>query len=112
MADEMVRSETDRPTREAPKPPDVKARVQGDRHWPAESAGKQHNEDRRLLAGPGSRTEEFFRALRILGETIRGFRALHFIGPCVTVFGSARFDEDHRYYKMAREVGRQLAQRG
>ncbi|HKE01529.1 MAG TPA: TIGR00730 family Rossman fold protein [Planctomycetota bacterium] len=40
---------------------------------------------------------------------MRGTRALHFSGPCVTVFGSARFPETHRYYAMAREVGRRLA---
>ena len=45
-------------------------------------------------------------------EFIRGFRALHFVGPCVTVFGSARFDENHRYYHLAREIGRQLARQG
>jgi len=66
----------------------------------------------RMLAGPRSRTEEFFRVLRITAEFIRGFRALHFVGPCVTVFGSARFKEDHRYYVMAREVGRRLAEAG
>ncbi|MCP3959006.1 MAG: TIGR00730 family Rossman fold protein [bacterium] len=43
---------------------------------------------------------------------IRGFRALHFVGPCVTVFGSARFKEDHRYYQLTREVGGELARRG
>lgn len=68
--------------------------------------------ERQLLAGPGSRFTEFIRALRIFGETIRGFRALHFVGPCVTVFGSARFDESHRYYHMAREVGKQLSDHG
>ncbi len=46
---------------------------------------------------------------RIAMEFIRGFRRLHFIGPCVTVFGSARFKEDHPYYEIARAVGRELA---
>ncbi len=50
--------------------------------------------------------------MRILGEFIRGFRALHFVGPCVTVFGSARFDEEHRYYVGARAVGAKLASLG
>jgi uncharacterized protein (TIGR00730 family) len=50
--------------------------------------------------------------LRIAAEFIRGFRALHFVGPCVTVFGSARFKEDNKYYAMAREVGRRTAQLG
>ena len=34
------------------------------------------------------------------------------MGPCVTVFGSARFEEDHPYYELAREVGRRLVGEG
>ena len=45
-------------------------------------------------------------------EFIRGFRALHFVGPCVTVFGSARFKADHPYYEIGRQVGRELARAG
>ncbi|HUG94375.1 MAG TPA: TIGR00730 family Rossman fold protein [Planctomycetaceae bacterium] len=69
-------------------------------------------EDRQLLEGPRSRTAELFRVLRILREFIRGFRALHFLGPCVTVFGSARFGEDHRYYRLARQIGAEIARLG
>ncbi len=69
-------------------------------------------EEGRFLAGPQSRLEELARAVRIFSEFVRGFRALHFIGPCVTVFGSARFQEDNRYYQLAREVSRQLAVTG
>ena len=47
--------------------------------------------------------------LRVGRDFVRGFRTLHFAGPCVTVFGSARFDEHHRYYAMAREVGAALS---
>ena len=61
--------------------------------------------DRVLLEGPHSRLQELLLLLRAGRDFIRGFRALHFVGPCVTVFGSARFDEHHRYYAMAREVG-------
>jgi uncharacterized protein (TIGR00730 family) len=68
--------------------------------------------DQRLLLGPQPRGSELGSALRIFREIIRGFRKLHFVGPCVTVFGSARFDETHRYYAMARQVGRLLAQSG
>jgi hypothetical protein len=39
----------------------------------------------------------------------RRFPDLHFIGPCVTVFGSARYGESHPYYAVGREVGRALA---
>ena len=61
--------------------------------------------DRVLLEGPHSRFQELLLLLRAGRDFIHGFRALHFVGPCVTVFGSARFDEHHRYYAMSREVG-------
>ena len=61
--------------------------------------------DRVLLEGPHSRSQELLLLLRAGRDFVRAFRALHFVGPCVTVFGSARFDEHHRYYAMAREVG-------
>ena len=65
-----------------------------------------------FLEGPQPRAFELGQALRIFWELIRGFRALHFAGPCVTVFGSARFKEDHAYYHMARAVGAGLARAG
>lgn len=60
------------------------------------------------LDGPKSRSFELTFALRVMWQFIRGFRALHFVGPCVTVFGSARFSEGHRYYEKAREVGQHI----
>jgi uncharacterized protein (TIGR00730 family) len=60
------------------------------------------------LEGPKSRWEELARVGRIAAEFIRGFRTLHFVGPCVTVFGSARFPEGHPYYELARSVGRAI----
>lgn len=66
----------------------------------------------RFLEGPHARRSELLRALETFVELIRGFRALHFVGPCVTVFGSARFKEDHPYYALARELGRGLAELG
>jgi uncharacterized protein (TIGR00730 family) len=68
--------------------------------------------DRALLAGPERRGSELARATRIFFEFIRGFRALHFVGPCVTVFGSARTEEGSPHYEMARDVGRRLAMEG
>ena len=70
------------------------------------------DEEEIFLEGPHKRSFELFRAVRIFLEFIRGFRGLHFLGPCVTVFGSARFDEQHRYYQLAREMGRQLGRNG
>jgi uncharacterized protein (TIGR00730 family) len=66
----------------------------------------------RVLAGPHSRFEELAQLFRITVDYIKGLRALHFVGPCVTVFGSARFGEKHLYYSLAREVGAQMANLG
>ena len=66
----------------------------------------------RFLRGPQKRLAELARAARIFCEFVRGFRALHFIGPCVTVFGSARFTENHEYYRLARALGGELANAG
>jgi hypothetical protein len=65
-----------------------------------------------FLAGPRSRLEELVRVVKIAAEFIHGFRRLHFLGPCVTVFGSARFGDDHRYYALARDLGARLARLG
>ena len=74
--------------------------------------GTRDPAERRLLRGPQPRGVELLEALRILGECVKGFRRLHFVGPCVTVFGSARFKEDHPYYVLARELGARLAEAG
>jgi hypothetical protein len=65
--------------------------------------------DRVLLEGPHSRRRELWLVLRAVRDFISGFRTLHFVGPCVTVFGSARFDAAHPYYALGREVGAGLA---
>lgn len=64
------------------------------------------------LEGPKSRASEFLFTLSVMSQFIKGFRKLHFIGPCITVFGSARFREDHAYYAKAREVGKRIANMG
>ncbi|MBC7382754.1 MAG: TIGR00730 family Rossman fold protein [Bacteroidia bacterium] len=73
---------------------------------------KAYQNERRFLDGPRSRRKEFFFSLDVWWEFIKGFRALHFIGPCVTVFGSARFKEDHFYYQQARQMGARLSDLG
>lgn len=67
---------------------------------------------RRFLEGPQSRGFEFRLLLHIAWEFFTGFRKLHFVGPCVTVFGSARFGETHRYYRLTQRVGALLAKAG
>lgn len=66
----------------------------------------------RFFAGPQDRWANFKYALSVFFEFIKGFRALHFVGPCVTVFGSARFKENHPYYKQARELSGEIAKLG
>lgn len=65
-----------------------------------------------FLAGAHSRINEALRVLRISLEFIKGFQAFHFIGPSITVFGSARFPEGHPYYELARKTARLLAEGG
>ncbi len=70
--------------------------------------GKEHV----YLDGPKSRGYELAFAFRVFKQFIKGFRTLHFSGPCITVFGSARFKEDHPYYIKAVEFGKRIAQLG
>lgn len=65
-----------------------------------------------FLEGPKSRGYELEFAWRVFRQFIKGFRTLHFVGPCITVFGSARFKEDHPYYQKAREFGQRIADMG
>lgn len=68
--------------------------------------------ENRFLEGPRSRRREFLFLIKVMREFIRGLRKLHFIGPCVTVFGSARFKEDHPFYIKAMEVGKAISNLG
>ncbi len=64
------------------------------------------------LDGPKGRDFEFAFAIKVMRQFLRGFRKLHFVGPCITVFGSARFKENHPMYEAAREFGRRIAATG
>jgi uncharacterized protein (TIGR00730 family) len=74
--------------------------------------GTADHAERRFLSGPRPRGSELAFAFDVFRELVRGFRVLHFVGPCVTVFGSARFDETHPYYELARRTGAELAKAG
>ncbi len=79
---------------------------------PAAGAEANGSNERLFLSGPRSRWKEFISVLEIMREFIRGFQTLHFVGPCVTVFGSARFKQDHPYYGLTEKVGAGLARLG
>ena len=68
--------------------------------------------DEILLEEPRSRIRELITLVRVMRDFIRGFRVLHFVGPCVTVFGSARIKSDSPYYELARKMGAAIAQLG
>ena len=65
-----------------------------------------------FLKGKREHAEELATAGRVFLEFVRGFSILGELGKCVTVFGSARFPEGHRYYELARKLGRRLAEEG
>ena len=75
-------------------------------------ASFRDQDEKKFLAGTRENPEELASAGRVFLEFVRGFQALGALGPCVTVFGSARFAEDHRYYQLARELGKSLAEAG
>ena len=67
--------------------------------------------DEALLSRSEDLLQDFDRAFRMFHEFVTGCRSLYDVGLAVTVFGSARFDEHHRYYRLARDLGRALAER-
>ena len=68
--------------------------------------------DEIFLEGPNSRFAEFCTLLRVMRDFLRGYRALHFVGPCVTVFGSARIQPDDPHYELALKMGSAIARLG
>jgi uncharacterized protein (TIGR00730 family) len=69
-------------------------------------------EDQVFLEGPLSRSREMWLIYHVVKDFVQGFRIMHFVGPCVTVFGSARVQEDHPYYQLGRDIGAGLARLG
>src|SRR5689334_13914522 len=65
-----------------------------------------------MLEGPHSRLDEFLTLFRVMADFLRGFRVLHFVGPCVTVFGSARIKPGSPEYELARQMGAGAARLG
>lgn len=70
------------------------------------------SEDQTLLSGPSSRLRNLMTLFRVSKELLVAFRALHFAGPCVTIFGSARTKPGSRYYELARRMGAECAKLG
>ncbi len=56
--------------------------------------------------------EDTWRLFRIMAEFVEGFETLSRIGPCITIFGSARTPKTHKYYKLTVETARLAVRNG
>ncbi len=108
--------------RKASKEPSLSVQIaEWERRWqelwgargaPTYELPHRGHKERDFLTHTRTPKKERARLQRIHDEFVEGFRALYKLGPAVTVFGSARFREDHPYYRLARQVGAELAQAG
>jgi hypothetical protein len=74
--------------------------------------GNVEGAEKLLLSGRRDRAADLESAVTFFLEFLRGFESFDLEVPCVTVFGSARFPEDHPHYRLARELGGELARAG
>lgn len=58
------------------------------------------------------KTNDSWMLFKIMGEFVQGFETMAKIGPCVSIFGSARTDKENKYYKLAEEIAFQVTQNG
>ncbi len=58
------------------------------------------------------KVKDSWQIFKIMSEFVDGFEKLAKIGPCVSIFGSARTPENHKYYQMTVEIAKLLAEKG
>ena len=58
------------------------------------------------------KTNDSWQIFKIMAEFVQAFETLSKIGPCVSIFGSARTQENNPYYKMAEDIAEKLTLRG
>lgn len=58
------------------------------------------------------KTSDSWQIFKIMAEFVEGFEKMASIGPCVSIFGSARTGTDHRYYKLAEDIAYKLTLQG
>jgi len=92
--------------------PQKSARFELNRYYMQNNGAKIPQTEINFLDGPRSRWEDFKFVIKVCIDFIRGFRALHFAGPCVTIFGSARFGEESPYYQLTRKLSGEIARLG
>ena len=70
------------------------------------------NSDLSLLGSEQSSLRNWARIWQVSREMRKGFKSLQGLSPCITIFGSAKFDSDHRYCKLAEETAFALGEAG
>jgi uncharacterized protein (TIGR00730 family) len=73
---------------------------------------RAENAEKLFLAGRRPADADLASAVRFFLEFLEAFESFEATQPCVTVFGSSRFGEDHPQYQLAREIGSALAKAG
>ena len=68
-----------------------------------ESRNKKWNE---------TKTNDSWSIFKIMGEFVEGYERMSAIGPCISIFGSARTIQDNKYYKLAEEISSEIVNRG
>ena len=58
------------------------------------------------------KTQDSWQVFKMMSEIVDGFEKMAKIGPCVSIFGSARTDENAEYYKLTEEIAYQLTKKG
>ncbi|NDG52116.1 MAG: TIGR00730 family Rossman fold protein [Flavobacteriia bacterium] len=58
------------------------------------------------------KTKDSWQIFKIMAEFVQAFETLSKIGPCVSIFGSARTQADNPYYKMAEDIAEKLTRKG
>ncbi len=58
------------------------------------------------------KTNDSWAIFKIMGEFVNGFERMSKIGPCVSIFGSARTKPEHKYYQLAVEVAEKIVGNG
>ena len=58
------------------------------------------------------KTNDSWAIFKIMGEFVEGYEKLSAIGPCISIFGSARTKPEEKYYKLAKEISQAIVERG
>ena len=59
-----------------------------------------------------TKTNDSWSIFKIMGEFVEGYEKLSAIGPCISIFGSARTKPEEKYYKLAKEISQAIVERG